>query len=394
MDKTYIAKIKSGHTVKQVSVVGGNVESAKKVARKSGHVITIKKQSSINFSSGLTVQERQTFFMRLSSMLQSKVGTSESLKLIKDTYKGRIAEIAGKLLNLVETGMDLATAIEKVGQPNFPTSTVALIKAGSKSGETWRSLNDAASFEVEMEVVKKNASKGIIPGIIGFIFAAVTNMAATFYVAPEIMNSELIKGLSKPGEETVMTSLISFGNFVTWLIVVLAIFVMALLLLSTVFRKIAPDTADHLIMKIPFYKDMVLARDSFITLYGLSLLVKSGVRIEESLRLTGENAKKGALRNDILRAYAAVKTGKPWPMMMKTFHPTDKASLMCANDREQTATTLTALANHYKHLYAQRMGMFSPILYFVVVILLCFAAFMLFAVPTLPILELASKSYT
>ncbi len=159
-----------------------------------------------------------------------------------------------------------------------------------------------------------------------------------------------------------------------------------LMLLGSIGRRIAPEGADKLILRIPFYKDLVLAKNNYIVLYGLALLIRSGVRAEEALRLSAESAPKGALRADLVRAMDAVKTGRPWPKVMNTLHATDKASLMCATDREQVAETLDALANQYRSLYAQRLGMFVPVLNLVAALLLSLSGGLLFAQSILPML--------
>jgi general secretion pathway protein F len=128
-------------------------------------------------------------------------------------------------------------------------------------------------------------------------------------------------------------------------------------------------------------------------LYGLSLLVKSGVRTEEALRLSAEGAPRGALRTDLVAATLAVKTGKHWPQAMTTFHPTDKASLLSASDREQVASTLGTLANQYRELYAQRLGSFVPALNLVAALFMSIAGGLLFGQAILPMLMASGSNF-
>ncbi|WP_139110763.1 type II secretion system F family protein, partial [Acidithiobacillus thiooxidans] len=145
--------------------------------------------------------------------------------------------------------------------------------------------------------------------------------------------------------------------------------------------------ADRWILRIPFYREIVLARGNFITLYGLAMLVKSGVNQSDALLLAQDTASKGALRNDLKLAYTEVKAGRPWAKVMHTLHPTDKAALLSALDNEQVARTLMNLANQYKEIYAQRLNTFVPALTLLSALLLTIAGGILFGEVILPMLQ-------
>ena len=388
----FTAKVKTKKGVVSISISARNREEAHRHASSKGRIIAFNKVSSFTgFRRAMTPDERQTFFTRLSAMLSSRVGTSDALNLLRDTFTGKIQEVASRLLSQVETGDDLATAFEKVGEPDFPEATVALIKAGSRSGDTWRAIKDANEFEFQLANVKKGASKGLLGGVVGFLIAGVTTVASTVYVGPKIMESDMIKSASKSGEAVDISIITLAGNIMGYLMAVLLVIGVLGFILSAVGRKLVPVQADKLILKIPYYKDLVLARNNFIVLYGLGLLVRSGVRIEEALRLSAEGAPKGALRQDLVNATNAVKTGRPWPKVMETLHPTDKAALMSAQDRDQIASTLDTLAGQYRELYASRLGSFVPTLQLVSALFLALAGGILFGEAILPMLMAAQN---
>ena len=83
---------------------------------------------------------------------------------------------------------------------------------------------------------------------------------------------------------------------------------------------------------------------------------------------------------------SAVKTGKPWPRAMETLHPTDKAALMSATDREQVAGTLDTLATQYRELYGQRLASFVPVVNLLAALFLSIAGGLLFGQSILPML--------
>lgn len=371
--------------IKSMSIQAATESDAMRQVSKNGRVISFRKRRTIEVSRGMTLEERQIFFTRMAAMLKSRVGTSEALRLMRDTFTGKIQEIAGRLLNQVEDGANFAEAIESIGHPDFPDAVVALIKAGSRSGDTWKAIQDANTFERELQLVKKGASKGLITGILSFIGAGVMCMGSTFYVGPAIMESDLIKSSNKDGSVNIdWINNIAMGMGVIMAVILVLGFMFWLL--ASVGRRVIPVQADAIILRIPYYKDLVLARDNFIVLYGLALLIGSGVRIEEALRLSAEAAPKGALRSDLLMSMKEVKAGRPWAPAMKTLHATDKAALMSAVDREQIGGTLETLANQYRDLYAQRLGSFVPLVNLLAALVMSITGGILFGQSILPML--------
>lgn len=379
----YEGKVKGrGNRMRTVEIQARNQDEARSHIAKMGRVVTFKRKFSMDISRGLTPADRQIFFTRLSAMLASRVGTSDALMLMRDTFSGKIQEVSARLLTSVESGDDFAAAVERIGMPDFPDATVALIKAGSRSGETWRAIKDASEFEYQLANIRKGASKGLITGVISFVMAGAMTLGSTFYVGPQIMNSPLIKGSGTVNIDWINTTAIVVGYFMAVIMVVATAF----WLLASVGRRVMPVQADKLILKVPYYKDLVLSRNNFIVLYGLALLIKSGVRTEEALRLSAEGAPRGALRTDLTNAMNAVKTGRQWPKVMNTLHPTDKAALLSATDREQVANTLDTLANQYRELYGQRLASFVPIINLVAALFMSIAGGILFGQSILPML--------
>ena len=173
----YESKVKvGGNRVRAVEIQARNKDEAMKHMARMGRVVTFKKKSSIDWGIKMSAGERQIFFTRLSSMLSSRVGTSEALALLRDTFTGKIQEVSGRLLNYVQGGCDLAEAFERVGPPDFPSATIALIKAGARSGETGRAIKDAAVFEYELHNISKGATKGLVTGVLAFFGAGVMTL--------------------------------------------------------------------------------------------------------------------------------------------------------------------------------------------------------------------------
>jgi general secretion pathway protein F len=388
----YIANVRVRTGVQKIQIFAKSKPAAIAQAAKHGQLISIRKSSSFFGSIGaLTPGDRQIFFSRMSAMLASKVGTSGALSLMRTTFNGKIQEISGRLLTYVESGEDFGDALARIGAPDFPLATIALIQAGSRSGETWKAIRDAADFEYQLHNAQKTAAKGLYSGIFGFVFAGIMTCVSTLYVGPKIMTSDMIKMASTADAPIDIGWVTTAGNVMGIVIGVLLFLGLVMGLFSLIGRKIFPVAADNVILKIPFYKDLVLARNNFVVLYGLGLLLRSGVRTEVALSLSAASAPRGALRSDLNKASLAVKTGRPWPGCLRTLHPTDRAALLCAVDREQIAGTFNTLANQYRELYSARLATFVPTINIIAALFLSLSGGVLFAESILPML-MASKN--
>lgn len=387
---TYKATIKSGKGVAEFEIEAETIDTAKMIARRRGKVMTVKKVSAASslFESHLTVAERQILLQNLSNMLGARLGASEAIEVIRRTFSGNVKKVSDKILRHMETGADIVEALERIGAPNFPDTVLALIRAGSRSGETWRSLRDAALFEQEIENVKKNSKGGIGAGIAGFLVAAGVTLGTKFYVAPKLMDSDFFKMASDKVDLTFIDAMTNVVGFTMLFLTVIFVF---LLLLGGVGRKVVPAFSDMIVMKIPFYKDLILAKNNYTTLYGLSLLIRSGVPMEQSLSLTAQASPKGALRKDLEKGVAAIKKGKPWAAAMDSLAETDKAALSVSADREQIADTLGNLSVYYKEAYARVVGSVGPTLQLIAAIFLVLSGGILFGYTMLPMLQVAAQ---
>jgi len=389
-DKVFEVKVSGRRGQKTILVLADSEDSARNQALHQGDVVlSCRAKRKSLFQGALSEADRHTLLTRLGAMLSSRLGQGDSLRLIRDNFprRGKISRTAESLLQYIETGKDLPGAMELVGAPDFPRTVTALVKAGSRAGDTGRALQEATSYEQEVRRIRKNASKGLLSAVFGFIAAALTILGSSFYMGPQVLHSGLIQA---GGKNLHVHWIFTLGDWIGYMMLAMLVLAIPLALLATVVRQIIPNAADMLILKIPFYNELVLSRGNYITLYGLAMLVRSGVRIEDALRLAQDTAPKGALRKDLELAEAAMRRNGRWVEAMRTLHPTDKAALAAALNREQVASTLLALAEQYKEIYAQRLATFVPTLTLVSALLLTIAGGILFGETILPMLQASS----
>nr|WP_250808037.1 type II secretion system F family protein [Neorhizobium tomejilense] len=382
----YIVKIMTEDGIRTTRVEAADDTTADKIASRKGTVLSRKRQMSSDFSRGMSANERNTFMLRLSSMVGSKMPASEALKLIAETFSGRIRQCAAQMVERINQGMNLADAIS-ADTKNFPPATAALVRAGVAGGETWKALREAAEFEYMITGIQKGAIKDIAAAV-GTFFVAFGLMIMTMYwLGPSVIENPIFK--NNPNIDVFWPELI--GHILVWVMGIKAVMFLIFAWIGTAGRLISPDQADKLILRIPYYKDLVLSRNSYVVLYKLSLLVKSGIRIEECLALTADGSPKGAMRTDMYRALGFIRQGKNWANGMETLHPTDRAALSCSTDRDDTARSLDMLASQYKDLYMSRIKSFAPVMQTLAALYMSAAGAEMFFLTMLPMLQFSAS---
>lgn len=388
--QSFIVKIDKNRKIIEKTISAKNKGEATRIGRKHGKVISVSKASGGLFNIPMDQADRQIFLQRLSAMLASKVGTGEALSLMEATFSGPIKTVSKKMLDFVENGDGIGQAMEKIGTPNFTAQIIALVQAGERGGDTALALRNAADFEMEMSQIKRSAGFAIYGGI-GGIFAALGILLGTkYYFAPQIIENDFMQRFMS----TIGDSVDSFMLLTNVSLIVLGIviaFMLMIFVVSSLGKLVAPVGADRFITKIPIVKDLVLARNNYTALFGMSMLVNSGVSMEQALSISASATKKGQMRDDFESAHRAVRSGNPWAMAMKGLHPTDKAALSTSQDRDQIAKSLNAIADQYKAIFASRIAMTAPVLQGIAGIFLLLSAASLFGLTIMPMLQISAS---
>ncbi|WP_159437936.1 type II secretion system F family protein [Vreelandella massiliensis] len=334
--------------------------------------------------------DRQAFLSRLAAMLASGVSAGKALGLLKATFSGAPSAVAGRLLDRMELGDNMTDAFQHLGRKVVPPATVAMIQAGSYTGASHEAIRNAMDFERTMHTVRKESGRGIWQAAGAFVVALLFILATIFGFLPYILDSPLMSMAGQEQDETMQTT-VTFSYGVGYVMAVLFTIFMVFVLMGTVGRKVAPVLVDNLILKIPYYKEMVLARQNFIAFYALSLLVQNGVSMERALELMADNTERGALRKNFVDANKAVKRGQPWYEQFTSLEATDRASLGASLDRSQVSDAMAAISTQYRDLYAARMASLVPILQGISALFLLASGLLMFALTILPMLQMTTQ---
>ncbi|NTF17573.1 hypothetical protein G6L37_04120 [Agrobacterium rubi] len=372
--------------IRNHDIEASSLDLARFQADRLGQVLTIKKKFNIDMSPGMSTPERHNFLLRLAAMITANMSVVEALRIISTTFGGRIQKAAKGLLGRLDAGMEFDEAIS-VDYKNFKPATAALIKAGLQAGDTKTALESAVEFEQLMSRVAKGAYKHFMWAFAAFTVAFAITYYTIYYFAPLILDNPMIKN----NKAIDVTWAMMASHVLLWVMgIKLALFTI-FLMLATVVRAMVPNLAEKIILKIPNYKDLVLSRQNYVTLYKLGLMVGSGMTIEDTLRFTEFEAPKGVLKTDLRRARRFLAEGKVWPNALESLHPTDRAALASATDNRDQARTLNALAIMSRDLYIGKVNAYGPAIEFTSALYLVAATVSLICLTVIPTMQLTAS---
>lgn len=381
---SFNVKIQTNRGIEQINKMPAFDQAhAMSIAAKRGKVVSVERNHMPDLERGLTLEERYAFLRKLAVLIASGVGVADGLRLIALHYSGRIRTCAKRLIQLVEQGIPLTDAME-LNRKDFPAATVALIRAGTKAGSSADALVEAAKFEEDLARSQKGSMMEMYKAIAAFIAAAVIMVGTTEYFGPMMMNLDILKNREGVGVETAFF----VGRMLSASILFILLIGALLVGLSTIGKRIAADFSDFVVMKVPVYRDVALARVKYVTFYGLSLLIRTGVPMNEALELTWRETEDGLLKSDLHRAMLATKSGKTsWAEAMKILDPLDKAALSSAVDKKEIAMTLNLLAVEYRDLYFKKTARLALVLYMTAVAYMALAQVVVFYITVVPVLQ-------
>jgi general secretion pathway protein F len=355
----YDVALRQGSRMISTPIVAGSVGEARLIGQRSGLVMGEPKVRKEGRAGGMTPGERYVFLYQLATMSIAKVPLSRALEIMRESHGGRIGKAASQLQAGVSTGRQIADLMYE-DKKNFPGAVGLLVKAGSKgAGGTAASLKKAAEFERQILGAATKGAKGLYAAGFWVVTATVSIFACPLWLTPYLKDSQLFKLTESPVDWGWLDMLSYATGAATLVLMLLGIF---LFFLVGVGQRIFPQFSDAIVMKLPYLKDLVFTRDNFVSLYRFSLMVKAGVSLEEALDTTYSDTRKGALKEDLSRALMNVKTGRPWAEDFRTVHPTDKASLSMATDKERLGEILEQVADQNKSIYIRRLEVLQPIM--------------------------------
>jgi len=303
------------------TVVRGKVEATEEqsvdawLAEAGYQVISIKKASATNFFEGVSLKSKRVspkelvlFFQQLSALMRSGVPLLTGIQLLRTEAKGSgFQALLTGLATDLRSGESLGDSLAK--HPKIvPEMYVRLIEAGEHSGNLEYAFEEAAIHLKKEITLKQQVKKALTyPAIVGVVGLIVIAILVTV-VLPTM--TELLTSF---GTELPLISriVVAISHFVsTWRLVILAgAIALGILVMLGTRTHSGRRELSRLLINAPGIKKVVIQLNLARFSRTLSLLLKSGSALPESLQMAGDTVSNHIFREAVADVRTQVMQG-------------------------------------------------------------------------------------
>ncbi len=272
------------------------------------HLFQSKKEPTIS-SFGISRKVKEEFFNNLSAMMSSGLSLSEAIEILEEQSTGNFKKILLVVLHSVFSGRSLSSSMSFYPSV-FSEFMINTVRAGEVSGNLDDSLNNIAKqVAKELKLISTIKQAMFYPLIILCLSFAM-GMGLSLFVLPKI--TPIFSGLHIDLPLSTRF-LIWFSSFVEERAFYIVIFIVIFItFLYWFFRqKWMKPIIHYLFLHTPIIgritRSKNLAQGSRI----LGAMLRSGVGIDEALRITQRSVSNYYYRQSLYRVYQKVKQGSP-----------------------------------------------------------------------------------
>jgi type IV pilus assembly protein PilC len=315
-DYSYKAREPNGSIVEGI-IDSPDEDTAIKILHNKGYVILslipLKKdllQTDINmFFSRPNVKDVVVFTRQLATLIDADMPLAEGLRtLSRQIEKPSFRKVIVEISELVESGSSLSNALSQYPKL-FSTFYIKLVQSGEVSGKLHDSLLYLADYlERSRDINSKIRSALAYPAFVVFTLVVVA-LIMVIYVLPKLL--EIFKEAGVKDLPITTKILIWLTDFVNENLIFIIGSVLVLIYISWLYirTQAGEEWFDNVKIKFPSIgkaiRNLYLARMA----ESLSTLIKSGVPILDSLKITAELVGNIVYRNIMLEAEESVRNG-------------------------------------------------------------------------------------
>ncbi|HSX35442.1 MAG TPA: type II secretion system F family protein [Patescibacteria group bacterium] len=295
----------------------------------------------------LSGKEQLAFFTDLSTMLTAGIPLLEAVELLEPDAKGNIKKVLTEIHKSLNNGDTLGTAMARFPRA-FEPVTINLMKAAEMGGTLEDTLKDIV-IAIKKRVAFGNSLRlaMIYPAFVMGIFSFIVIMLLTF-VIPRIGKVFTSMHVKLP---LATRTLIASSNFFIhrWPFVLGGI--VLLIVIISIIVKTQKRAIIRMLLGMPGLKHLGLNIDLAQMTRSMTLLLKAGLPIDETLELTKPTVQKKQVLAVIERMSHNVAAGKPLAAGLRNakdvIPPMMARSLETAETSGTLETTMANLAEHF-----------------------------------------------
>lgn len=255
------------------------------------------------------LQDRVFFFRQMALMLRSGLTILQALQVASGlTQSVRMSQAIIAMSDLIKSGDSLSQAMREQGRL-FSTLAIQLVRSAESSGELDTVLERITEHLEQQAETRRNLITSMIYPVI-VVLASVT--VAFFLLTTVIPKFAEFFARSNKTLPPVTQMMLDFSNAVTAAVPYILIFsVVTMGLLMYTYRL--PQgrlLIDRSILRIPVIGSIITRASIAQMAWAMSMLLRSGVTLIESLRVSQELVVNLAIRNAFTRAAEQVLEGR------------------------------------------------------------------------------------
>jgi len=250
-----------------------------------------------------------SFTEQLATLVKAKLPLDHALRIFKDLSEyENVRDMSAELLEDVEAGMDLSSALEK-HKKTFSPYYINMVRASEASGNLEIGLSRMHEYLESAKTMRDKLVSSLIYPVILVIVALASILVIMTFVVPKI--TELFAG-SEELLPVATKMVISTSNFVSnywWLLLVIFIVVALLirhLFTSPSYRKFW----DAKLLKLPVLGDLLVKHETAKFTSSLGSLLSNGVPVLSAMPIAKANLTNSLFLENISRAMEQFKEGK------------------------------------------------------------------------------------
>lgn len=258
----------------------------------------------------VSAKDRVIFTRQLATMINAGLPLAQSLATVEDqTNNKALKRIVGEIVGSVNGGNSLGDSFAKYPKV-FNQVYVALVRAGETSGTLDKSLERLANQqEHDADMLSKIRGAMIYPAIVLVVIVAVVIFMLVSLV-PQVESLYKDMGKELPFATQI---LVGFANVIInfWWIVLIALVGVVVLVRRWIKTASGRKVWDSIKLNVPVFKNLL--RKMYMARFARTAetLLASGVPMLEVLKISADAVNNTLVKDEILRARAKVKNGKP-----------------------------------------------------------------------------------
>lgn len=323
MEFRYIAVTSRGMTRRGTLEAGSRDEAIQRLRQRSLSILSISLVKRGVFGAAETVSsfgrvssiDKLLFIRHLAIMLRSGLSLGEALAIVgEQTSSKRFQSVIAQLIHDVSNGMTLSGAMARHARV-FTSIMIGMIDIGESSGTLEENLDYIATeLEKDYELRRKVRSAMLYPVIVLSATLAL-GVGLSIFILPRLVQLFSTFRVELPGTTAVFLRianfLIEYGWYVLGVCVVCIIAWRVTARLGPVRRVL-----DIVYIHLPVFSHLIINAQLARITRVLSLLLKSGITINESLVITGKAIENSLYREQLIAAKEGVQKGQALATML------------------------------------------------------------------------------